>query len=231
MEIGSENWKRLIIDGAEKFGISVDPDQARQFAVHALELLKWNRKINLTAITNPEAVAIKHFLDSIIPLHLLKPDAFLLDIGSGGGFPGMPLKIIMPSLPVTLIDASRKKVSFLNHIIRTLKLEKIEARHVRAQDLALECGIRNCFDVVISRALTSIENLVILAAPLMAEHGKIIILKGPEVQQEVAALCSQDDPNSAIMEMAAMRFSVDLKTYSLPYLGSQRTMVTLQIHS
>lgn len=231
MEIGSKKWEQLIIDGARDVNIHVDRHQARQLGIHALELLKWNRKINLTAITDPKEVAIKHCLDSIIPGHMIAPDATLLDIGSGGGFPGIPLKIMKPSLSVTLIDASRKKVSFLKHMIRTLKLKKVEARHVRAEDFAKEREVRSSFDVVISRALTSIENLVILAAPLLTRGGTIIALKGPELHKETETVCSQVDQNTGVVEIADIRFSLNLKTYSLPHLGSQRAIISLRIYS
>ena len=109
MEIGSEKWKQLIIDGAGHFGVHINRDQAQQLALHAALMLKWNRTTNLTAITDPVDVAVKHFLDSIITVHLISLGATVLDIGSGAGFPGIPLKIMIPSLQVTLIDASRKK--------------------------------------------------------------------------------------------------------------------------
>ena len=231
MEIGSEKWKQLIIDGARDFDIHVDCNQARQFVIHALELLQWNRKINLTAITDPKEVAVKHFLDSIIPGHMIEPDATLLDIGSGGGFPGIPMKIMEPSLAVTLIDASRKKVNFLKHMIRTLKLEKVEARHVRAEDFIKERKVQNSFDVVVSRALASIENLVTLAVPLLKRGGTIIALKGPELHKEIEAVCPQVAQNNGVMEIADIRFSVKFKRYSLPHLGLQRAIIALRIFS
>ena len=102
----------------------------------------------------------------------------MLDIGSGGGFPGIPLKVLRPKLSVTLIDASRKKVSFLKHVIRTLKLDNIDAFHIRAEDLAAHPSYLNRFDVIISRALSSLEHFVRLAVPLLAKWGIIIAMRG-----------------------------------------------------
>jgi 16S rRNA (guanine527-N7)-methyltransferase len=160
---------------------------------------------------------------------MIEPDTALLDIGSGGGFPGIPMKIMEPSLAVTLIDASRKKVSFLKHLIRTLKLEKVEARHVRAEDFIKERKVQNSFDVVVSRALASIENLVTLAAPLLKRGGTIIALKGPELHKEIEAVCPQVAHNNGVMKIADIRFSVKFKRYSLPHLGLQRAIIALRI--
>ena len=103
MQIGSKKWKNVIYDGAKDLEIQMDQGKIDQFAIHAVELSKWTRKINLTAISDPLEIAVKHFLDSIAPARYIPPDTSLLDVGSGGGFPGIPLKIMIPSLSVTLI--------------------------------------------------------------------------------------------------------------------------------
>lgn len=225
MEIGSEKWKQLIIDGAKDFDMRLSRNQARQFAVHAGLLLKWSRKTNITAITDPLDVAVKHFLDSLIPGSLISPGATMLDIGSGAGFPGIPLKIVIPSLQVTLIDASRKKISFLKHAIRTLNFENIEARHVRAEDFAKEPAAANCFDVIISRALSSIDDFVLMATPLLAKNGAIMALKGPGLQQEIEALRVQTDTHTGLLRIGNVQYSLKVETYTLPYLESQRSLI------
>ena len=113
MQVGSTKWKNVIYDRVKDLDIQIDRGKIDQFGIHASELLKWSQKINLTTISDPLEIAVKHFLDSIAPARFIPPDTSLLDVGSGGGFPGIPLKITIPSLSVTLIDASRKKVSFL----------------------------------------------------------------------------------------------------------------------
>ena len=163
MQIGSKEWSALIIDGARTFDIELKSDQTEKFAVHARELIRWNKTFNITTITDPVEIALKHFLDSLPAAHHIPPDATLLDIGSGGGFPGIPLKILMPSLMVTLIDASRKKVSFLKHVIRSLKLDHIEALPMRAENLVTDSLYRKRFDVVISRAFAALALFVRLA--------------------------------------------------------------------
>jgi 16S rRNA (guanine527-N7)-methyltransferase len=217
MELGSIKWKRLIIDGAKSMDIHLDQKNTDQFAIHAVELMRWNKKINLTAITDPLEVAVKHFLDSIAPAQIIPPRSSLLDIGSGGGFPGIPLKILMPSLSVTLIDASRKKVSFLKHVIRTLKLENIEARHIRAGELAKDHTFAHAFDVIVCRALTSLDTFALMALPLLAKDGEIIALKGKEYEKEIESVGSLQE-----------KFSLRINKYTLPYIGSERSIVILR---
>ena len=109
MEIGTNDWSNFLINQAKIIEIQLDHTQNHLFAIHAIELIKWNHKINITTITDPVEIASSHFLDSLVPARFIPPEAAMLDIGSGGGFPGIPLKVILPKLSVTLIDASRKK--------------------------------------------------------------------------------------------------------------------------
>ena len=227
MQIGSKKWKDLIYEGAKDLGIHVERGKIEQFTIHALELMKWTKKINLTTITDPLEIAVKHFLDSIAPVPIIPPDASLLDIGSGGGFPGIPLKILMPSLSVTLIDASRKKISFLKHMIRILALDDIEACHTRAEDLVRDHIYANTYDVIISRALFSMDNFALMALPLLLKGGIVIAMKGKVSEEEVKSLrllinkkyISKDNKND---------FTLVLKKYKLPYLKAERSIVVLK---
>jgi len=126
--------KRLLIEGAKAFGIHLDEKAVETFSLFLRELLKWNQRINLTAAKTEEGIILKHFLDSISVHPYLPEYSPILDIGSGAGFPGIPLKMVKPSLEITLIDSVLKKVDFQKHIIRMLGLKGIEAIHGRAQD-------------------------------------------------------------------------------------------------
>jgi len=228
MEIGSEKWKQLIINAALQFDIHIDLNQAEMFAVHAELLLEWNRKTNLTAVTDPMGVAVKHFVDSLIPGKQVLPDTTMLDIGSGAGFPGIPLKILLPSLRVTLIDATRKKVSFLKHVIRTLKLDNIEARHMRAEDLSNQRNGSDGFDIIMSRALSSLENFVSMAAPLLAKDGVILALKGSEFKEDIELLNPRNGGCADRLVIGNIEFDLTVETYSLPFLESQRSIIILK---
>ena len=213
MKIGSDEWSELIIKGARAFDLELDHRHTDLFAAHARELLYWNQTINLTAITDPFEIAIKHFVDSLAPAGLISARATLLDIGSGGGFPGIPLKVAIPTLSVTLIDASRKKINFLKHVIRSLKLDGIVALHIRAEALASDPAFQKHFDVITSRALTDLNSFIRRARSLLAANGQMIALKGKTDQPEVEA----GDPDTPTA-----------KTYLLPFIQSKRSIFIIR---
>jgi 16S rRNA (guanine527-N7)-methyltransferase len=213
MKIGSKEWSQVIVDGAKAFDLDLDHHHTDFFAAHAKELLHWNHTINLTTITDPFEVAVKHFVDSLAPVKLISPGATLLDIGSGSGFPGIPLKVIMPSLAVTLIDASRKRVNFLKNVIRTLRLDGIEALHIRAEDLADDSAYLKHFDTITSRALTDLKSFIRQARPLLAANGQMIALKGLVDQTELEAARSN---------------ILAVETYLLPFTQSKRSIFQIQ---
>ena len=228
MEIGTDDWSKFLIDQAKAIEIDLNHTQIRLFSAHANELVKWNQKINITTIIDPTEIAFNHFLDSLVPAPFIPPEAAMLDIGSGGGFPGIPLKILFPDLSVTLIDASRKKVSFLKHVIRTLKLENIEARHIRAEDFANHPSYMNRFDVIISRALSSLDFFVRLALPFLADGGVIIALKGEVDKAQLDDLrCNVLERINAAGSVDRL-FTVSLERYSLPLLNSERSIITVR---
>jgi 16S rRNA (guanine527-N7)-methyltransferase len=228
MKIGSNEWSKLILDGVQAFDLDLDRHHTDLFAAHAAELLHWNKIINLTTITDPSEIAVKHFVDSLAPAKHISPGATLLDIGSGGGFPGIPLKLVIPSLSVTLIDASRKKVNFLQHVIRTLKLEGIEALHIRAEDLAGDPAYRKHFDSITSRALTDLKSFVHQALPLLGSNGDIIALRGKVDQTEVAAVRSFALEYQNNQSANHRPYSLAVKTYELPFTQSQRSIFFIQ---
>jgi len=219
MEIGSREWQSFIIDGARKLGIELDEGVSASFSIHAFELIKWNLKINLTSITHPRDIAIKHFLDSLAPAQFIPDEGSLLDIGSGGGFPGLPLKILKPSLSVLLIDGVRKKVNFLKHVLRTLRLENTEALQIRAENLLQEPEFTYPFDVIISRALSDLTPFVKKALPLLAKQGTIIAMKGKLNPKELDAVRANTP---------AGRYSVDVENYRLPSINALRSIVIIK---
>ena len=219
MEIGSGEWQGFIIDSARKLGIEIDETVTAPFSVYASELLTWNRKINLTAITNPKDIAAKHFLDSLAPAEFIPEGARLLDIGSGAGFPGIPLKILKPSTSALLIDAVRKKINFLKHALRILNLEGIEARRIRTEDLLKDPDNAFNFDVIISRALSDLSLFVKNALPLLAKQGVIIAMKGKIDSEELDAV-REDVPGG--------NYSLEIEKYVLPSLGDPRSLVIIK---
>jgi 16S rRNA (guanine527-N7)-methyltransferase len=216
MQIGSAKWVAMLIDGAAQMGVAVSETQAALMARHAQALLDWNRKLNLTAISDPVEVVVKHCLDAILPLPHIPHEGSLLDIGTGGGFPGIPLKIMRPVQSMTLIDGSRKKVNFVKFVIRELQLPAIEAIQVRAQDLAAGRAYQGRFQVIVARALADLNTLVQIALPLLAPRGKILLYKGP---------ADASQPGLTTDAFESRLASIETFAYRLPVLGDGRTLV------
>lgn len=221
MEIGSKKWIELVREGASQLGVTVSQDQADQFAKHGRWLMEWNRRINLTAITDPKQVAIKHFLDAIAPLQHIPDRGQLLDIGTGGGFPGIPLKIMRPDQSMMLIDSVRKKINFVKHVIRQLPLNHIQAKHARAEALCENSGV-GIYTVIVCRALADPVRVVKFAGPLLASGGKIVLYQGPNESPAVTS----HPPQISNLDGIAYRQSVF--SYSLPVFGDARKVTILE---
>ncbi|MCX5883113.1 MAG: 16S rRNA (guanine(527)-N(7))-methyltransferase RsmG [Deltaproteobacteria bacterium] len=229
MLIGDSEWNQLIVIGAASLGVQVSALQVAQFSAHIRELLLWNRKTNLTAITLPSEVAIKHVVDSLALALWIPPEASVLDVGSGGGFPGIPLKILMPSLSVTLIDSSRKKNSFQRHVIRTLGLVNIAAWQTRVEALSANPdrirGGNPAFSVIVCRAFTDLAHFVEMAMSLLAPAGKIIAMKGRISSEELA------DVSNLISRLCQAGTVLNSQTisYNLPFLGAERYLYIVSV--
>ena len=192
--------------------------------VFAQELLLWNKKINLTSITTPEEIAEKHFIDSLAIVSYLAPGAKILDMGTGAGFPGIPLKIALPDLEMTLIDASVKKISFVKHIIRVLGLKGIKAQHIRADDLSQRLTQSDKFEVVTCRAFSTLNDFLSLALPFLSAGGSALALKGNFPIDEINAL-GDAGANQQILFRNKHRLKMEAHTYQLPFSHGQRSLI------
>ena len=152
-----------------------------------VEFRKGNQSIRLVSSNDLNIMPMRHFFDSIIPLFydLVPQEGRILDIGSGGGLPGLPLAICCPEIKMTLIDSNRKKMSFVRHVVRTLSLNQISVLTDRVENLHVEKVYQKSFDVCVARAVTSIETLVKWSAPLLKINGRLICFKGPEPDAEI----------------------------------------------
>ena len=172
-----------IEQGAREAGLIVSEADISALEIFAAELRKWNRTVNLTAITADDEIAAKHFIDSLILAEHVHDGESVLDMGSGAGIPAIPLKIFRPALNVVSVDAVGKKVLFQRHVARLLKLEGFEAVHARVESLYSTYARR--FDVITSRAFSRLEQFVGLAHPLLAVGGRMIAMKGPAGVNEI----------------------------------------------
>ena len=184
----SPRWQVGLIAAARGAGIALSPLMAQQFALYGEALLRWNHKMNLTAITDPEEIARRHFVDSLVASPLLVRGATLVDIGSGAGFPGLCLKIARPDLQITLLDGTRKRVSFLKFVISRLDLYGIQAQQGRIEDLPRR--LEGHFDAAVSRAVAALGQLAAWARPLLAPGGILIAWKGRAYASEIEALAA-----------------------------------------
>ncbi len=150
-------------------------------------LIEWNEKINLTAITDEKEAAYKHFIDSVSALEsgLFKENAKIIDVGTGAGFPGLPLKIYRNDLNVTLMDSLNKRINFLNEVISDLGLCGIQTIHSRAEELGRDKSHREKYDICVSRAVANLASLTELCMPFVKVGGYFISLKGPKAEEEV----------------------------------------------
>jgi 16S rRNA (guanine527-N7)-methyltransferase len=183
------------------------------------ELQRWNRRFNLTAITDPEEAIEKHLVDSLTLMLLLRGDEKLLDIGSGAGLPGIPLKIALPGLNVRSRDAVGKKIDFQRHIIRLLGLEGIEARQGRIEVLEGKSEFSEDCEVVVSRAFSSLSAFARLALPFMAEGGRMVAMKGAGGEKELELAGPE-------LETLGLR-CLETRRLRLPASGAKRILIVL----
>ncbi len=180
-----EEFAKKIEKLAKQINIMLNEKQIEQFYIYMNLLLEWNEKINLTAITDPDEIILKHFIDSITIAKYIDKDAKLIDVGTGAGFPGIPLKIIRNDLEVVLLDSLQKRINFLQETINKLNLSKITARHFRVEEYARNKEQREKFDYATSRAVANLSTLSEYLIPLVKIRGYCICMKGSEIQEEI----------------------------------------------
>lgn len=172
---------------ADRYSIGLSDRQLEQFQIYYDMLIEKNKVMNLTAITEKRDVILKHFLDSIAILnHISLSDEAILDIGTGAGFPGIPLKIVRPDCSITLLDSLNKRVGFLNDVIQELDLKDIKALHGRAEDYARQKEYREQYDYVVSRAVANLATLSEYCLPFVKLSGYFISYKSGQVEEELA---------------------------------------------
>jgi len=218
---------QLLTTGAAKLSLTLSESQLRQFQTYFELLTEWNQRVNLTSITTYEDVQVKHFLDSLTAVQALPEEARLtgaglraIDVGAGGGFPGIPLKIILPQLGLVLLEATGKKTAFLEELVRALALPDVAVVNARAEDLARDAAYREQFDVVMARALAEMAALAELTLPFCRIGGIVIAHKKGDITAELQA------SRQAISLMGGRL--LDVTTINLEELGPDRVLVVLE---
>ncbi|NLM04000.1 MAG: 16S rRNA (guanine(527)-N(7))-methyltransferase RsmG [Clostridiales bacterium] len=203
--------KKLLIEGSKEIGLEIDDKKVEQIFLYKDILLEWNEKMNLTAITDDKEVIIKHFLDSIscIKMEQLKNQGSIIDVGTGAGFPGIPLKIIYPELKLTLLDSLQKRINFLKEVCEKLELKEVEFIHGRAEDYGQDQNHRSKYDYAVARAVAPLNVLVEYCLPFVKTGGYFICQKGPSLDEEIL------DAKKAIEVLGGK--IVDKKAVQLPF--------------
>ncbi len=200
--------------------INLTNEQVLKFYKYMNLLLEWNEKINLTAITNPEEIILKHFVDSLTIGKYINKGESLVDVGTGAGFPGIPIKIYRDDINVTLVDSLNKRVKVLNIFIEELMLERIEAIHSRAEEFGRNSKYREKFDVSTSRAVANLATLSEYLIPLIKQQGKSICMKGSEIEEEL------NNSKKAIDVLGGKILKVD--EFTLPNSDIKRNIIIIK---
>lgn len=179
-----KQFKEELTKRAVQFGIKLSEEQQNQFYQYMQLLIEWNKKMNLTAITEPQEVLTKHFIDSLSIVPYITEKEKILDIGTGAGFPGIPLKIVLLKNPITLLDSLNKRILFLQEVVKQLDLEEIEAIHGRAEEFCKE-DRREGYDVVASRAVAKLNVLLEYMLPFTKVGGRCICMKALDIEEEL----------------------------------------------
>ncbi|MBE6009921.1 MAG: 16S rRNA (guanine(527)-N(7))-methyltransferase RsmG [Lachnospiraceae bacterium] len=208
--------------GLSEYGLSLSDKQKNQFVTYGSMLQEWNQKMNLTAITDSEEIAVKHFLDSLTGIRLVDFSKVetLIDLGTGAGFPGIPLKIMFPEMKVTLADSLNKRINFLNSVIEQLELNIVTAVHGRAEDLARKPEYREQFDVCASRAVANLATLSEYCIPFVKNKGCFLSYKGPDADWEIR------EAKNAIERMGGRFENSD--HFTLPPYQDERVLVLIR---
>ncbi|MBE0556764.1 MAG: 16S rRNA (guanine(527)-N(7))-methyltransferase RsmG [Proteobacteria bacterium] len=208
-------------EGAATLGIRLEQAQLDLFAVYYRELLLWNRRINLVSEKSSREIVIRHFLDSLTAApSITQRDGLLIDLGSGAGFPGIPLRIALPDLQLMLVEASRKKSSFLSHILRILPLEGVTVVRERIEALIGEKALAGSFDTVLSRAAFKLPQLIRMASFFLKDGGILISMKGPDPAEEMAEA-------ETVLAVAGMALTA-CRAVRLPETDSSRKIIIYQ---
>lgn len=215
-----EEFKSCFEKYLDEIQIKLNEKQIIKFYNYMNFLIEWNEKINLTAITEPEEIILKHFVDSLTISKYIEKNAKLIDVGTGAGFPGIPLKIYREDIEITLLDSLNKRINFLNDVIEKLELSKISTIHGRAEEVAHKKEYREKFDVATSRAVANMSTLSEYLIPFVKVKGIVIAMKGNDVKQEI------DESKKAINLLEAE--IIKIEEFNLPNTEMKRSVVLLK---
>lgn len=180
-----EEFKKIFLEQSSKIGLKIEEHELELFYEYMLGILEWNNKVNVTAITDEKMFIVKHFIDSLTINQYLEGKEKIIDVGTGGGFPGIPLKIMNREKEFTLIDSVNKKLNVIRNLTENMKLNNLEIIHSRAEDLGNNINYREQFDVAITRAVSNFSTIIEYMLPFVKVGGIAICMKGPNYNEEL----------------------------------------------
>lgn len=214
--------EQMLTDGAKQMGISLNETQVAQFMSYKDLLQQWNEKMNLTAIVDDREIVLKHFLDSLSLVRYMEigESTSLIDVGTGAGFPAVPVKIVYPMCNVTLLDSLNKRLIFLDEVINNLGLMKINRIHLRAEDGGRKPELREQFDYSVARAVSRLSVLAELCLPYVKPGGFFFAMKGREVSEEM-------DEAKKILKLMGSEIA-DVKTVNIPFSDITHSIIMIK---
>ena len=214
-----EEFNKKIQELAREININFSVEQLGKFYRYMELLLEWNEKMNLTAITEPEEIILKHFIDSLTIVKEIKNKDKIVDVGTGAGFPGIPLSIINETVEITLVDSLNKRLIFLQNVIEELNLKNVTLVHSRAEDFGRNDKYREKFDIAVSRAVANLSTLSEYLVPLIKVNAKCVCMKASEAEEEI------NNAKNAIKVLGGTIKRID--KFNLPNSDIGRTIVII----
>ena len=213
--------KELLYESCKKIDIELSDEQLSKFILYKDELLEWNKKVNLTGITDEKEVILKHFVDCLILLNYADfKGKKVIDVGTGAGFPGIPLKILHEDMEITLLDSLNKRITFLDHVTKKLGLKNVSSVHARAEDGGRDKNLRDSFDICASRAVANLSVLSEYCLPYVKPGGIFLSMKGPDVEEELK------NAKKAITLLSGE--IIDVKTMIIPDTDIKHSIIVIK---
>lgn len=212
--------KQMLKDLSKKLNIDLTNEQVEQFERYQNLLLEWNEKINLTAITEENDIIIKHFVDSMTVSKYFKENDKVIDVGTGAGFPGVPLKIVDKTLKITLLDSLNKRINYLNDVIEKLRFDNVETIHGRAEELSRNSKYREQYDVATARAVANLKTLSEYCLPFVKVGGYFVCMKGSDIEEELSNAKSHIEVLGGKIE--------EIENFVLPDTDMRRNIIVIK---
>ena len=213
-------FKKCFEEYLEKLNLELKDEQYQKFYNYMNLLIEWNKKINLTAITSEKEIIIKHFVDSLTILKYIPQEANIIDVGTGAGFPGIPLKIVKDDIKITLLYSLNKRIKFLDDVINKIELKNIRAIHGRAEEYAHNKEYREKFDIATSRAVANMSTLSEYLLPFVKIDGMVVAMKGSEINDEI------NKSKKAINVLGGNLIKID--NFNLPNSDYERNIILIK---